>query len=196
MKPGILIAAAGLGERFTRAGGVGHKLNATLAGGSVFEQTLGHALASGLAVHVVTRPENQQVQHACAARGVSFTPVASPGLGDTLAAGVAATSRWNGWLLHLADMPFVPACAFVQIADALAQHSIVRPRVDGQPGHPVGFSSAWRDKLVALTGDSGARELLRGQPVRFIDFDNSALLRDIDLPSQLFSESNDDYAAS
>lgn len=196
MKPGILIAAAGLGERFTQAGGSGHKLNAALARSSVFEQTLHHALASGLPLHVITRPENQQIQQLCSMQNILFTLIASQGLGDSLAAGVAATAKWRGWLVHLADMPFVPAAVFQQIADALEHHDLVRPRINQLPGHPVGFSARWYKKLSELNGDNGARELLRGQAVHFIDFKDSGYLRDIDLPSQLPPAGTNDYAAS
>ncbi|MCT4706856.1 NTP transferase domain-containing protein [Enterobacteriaceae bacterium H16N7] len=185
MKPGILIAAAGLGERFRHAGGVDHKLNASLADGSVFEQTLRNACASNLAVHVVTRPDNLQVQQNCIAQRIPFTLLESAGLGESIATGVAATSDWHGWLVHLADMPFVPPDVFVQIACALEQHSLVRPRVSGLPGHPVGFSSIWAEKLCQLKGDNGARDLLRDQAIHFIELEDSDFLRDIDLPSQL-----------
>ncbi|WP_455425120.1 NTP transferase domain-containing protein [Dryocola sp. LX212] len=196
MKPGIIIAAAGLGTRFSLAGGIGHKLNAALAKGCVFEQTLRNACASGLEVHVVTRPDNLHVQQICSAQRIPFTLVASEGLGESIAAGVAATDSWHGWLVHLADMPFVPPAVFIQIADALGQHALVRPRADNQPGHPVGFSSVWRKELCQLTGDDGARELLRGQPLYFIELKDSDFLRDIDLPSQLPSASNNAHATS
>lgn len=100
MTTGIVITAAGRGERFIQAGGSGNKLNALLQGKTVFEQTLQQALASGLPVQVVTRPENLPVQQACAAHQVPCTLLASGGLGESIAAGVAATASWDGWLIH------------------------------------------------------------------------------------------------
>lgn len=186
MTTGIVITAAGRGERFIQAGGSGNKLNALLQGKTVFEQTLQQALASGLPVRVVTRPENLPVQQACAAHQVPCTLLASGGLGESIAAGVAATAEWDGWLIHLADMPFVSPQIFVQVAAALSQHSIVRPCFQHHPGHPVGFTAILRKQLCALHGDNGARELLRSHGgVYLLHLDQPGIVQDIDLPSQL-----------
>lgn len=190
MTTGIVITAAGRGERFIQAGGQGNKLNAgfTDAAGerrSLFEHTLRQALASGLPVQVVTRPDNLPVLAACAANQVPVTLLASSGLGDSIAAGVAATPHWQGWLIHLADMPFVGAEVFRQVASALRQHAIVRPCYAQQPGHPVGFSARLRKPLCQLRGDNGARELLQGAAVHLLPFEHPGVVQDIDLPSQL-----------
>ncbi|AUU10958.1 NTP transferase domain-containing protein [Serratia marcescens] len=190
MTTGIVITAAGRGERFIQAGGRGNKLNAGFADAagerrSLFEHTLRQALASGLPVQVVTRPDNLPVLAACAANQVPVTLLASAGLGDSIAAGVAATPHWQGWLIHLADMPFVGADVFRQVADALRQHAIVRPCYAQQPGHPVGFSALLRKPLCQLRGDNGARELLQGAVVHLLPLEQPGVVQDIDLPSQL-----------
>ncbi|HID8199456.1 TPA: nucleotidyltransferase family protein [Serratia marcescens] len=190
MTTGIVITAAGRGERFIQAGGQGNKLNAGFADAageqrSLFEHTLRQALASGLPVQVVTRPDNLPVLAACAAKQVPVTLLASAGLGDSIAAGVAATPHWQGWLIHLADMPFVGADVFRQVADALRQHAIVRPCYAQQPGHPVGFSARLRKPLCQLRDDNGARELLQGAAVHLLPLEHPGVVQDIDLPSQL-----------
>lgn len=190
MTTGIVITAAGRGERFIQAGGQGNKLNAGFADAagerrSLFEHTLRQALASGLPVQVVTRPDNLPVLAACAANQLPVTLLASSGLGDSIAAGVAATPHWQGWLIHLADMPFVGADVFRQVADALRQHPIVRPCYAQQPGHPVGFSARLRKPLCQLRGDNGARELLQGVAVHLLPLEHPGVVQDIDLPSQL-----------
>ncbi|MGN2500050.1 nucleotidyltransferase family protein [Serratia nevei] len=190
MTTGIVITAAGRGERFIQAGGQGNKLNTRFADAagerrSLFEHTLRQALASGLPVQVVTRPDNLPVLAACAANQVPVTLLASSGLGDSIAAGVAATPHWQGWLIHLADMPFVGAEVFRQVADALRQHPIVRPCYAQQPGHPVGFSALLRKPLCQLRGDNGARELLQGAAVHLLPLEHPGVVQDIDLPSQL-----------
>ena len=48
------------------------------------------------------------------------------------------------------------------VAQALqALGGVVRPQIQGQWGHPVGFSAAWKDQLLQLTGDSGAQSVVR-----------------------------------
>ena len=55
----------------------------------------------------------------------------------------------------------------------------------GQRGHPVGFGAAWRDELLKLDGDEGARALLKSQPVTRILTEDNAAFRDIDVPGDL-----------
>lgn len=200
---GILILAAGTGSRFSAAGGKGNKLNAKVedASGqplSVFSMTLQQSLATGLAVHVITRPENTPVQRACAAAGVPVTVISSAGTGESIAAGVRATANWDGWLIHLADMPFVPAYVMLSVAAGLQNVDISRPYWQETPGHPVGFGLALREALQQLTGDQGARQLLRDRPVQRIETDSPAVIADIDLPSQLCLAASDrnSHAAS
>lgn len=190
MTTGIVIAAAGQGERFSQAGGAGNKLNAEFADETgrrrpLFEHTLRQALASGLPVWVVTRPDNRWVQQVCTAYQVPVTLLASAGLGDSIAAGVDATPHWQSWLIHLADMPFVTPDIFRLVADALQDHAIARPCFEQRPGHPVGFAAPLRKRLCQLRGDNGARELLRGEAVYLLPLDQASVVQDIDLPSQL-----------
>ena len=193
---GIIILAAGTGSRFNAAGGEGNKLNALCedaAGNSVsvFSTTLQQALNTGLSVHVVTRPENIPVQQACTKAGVLVTLINSAGTGESIAAGVHATAGWNGWLIHLADMPFVSSQVILSVSKGLQSAEIARPFWQETPGHPVGFGPALREALLQLTGDQGARQLLRHHPVLRIEADSSGVIADIDLPSQLCLDASD-----
>lgn len=184
---GIILLAAGNASRFRAAGGTGNKLNASLPGNtsSIFAMTLQQALASGLPVHVVTRPDNQHIQAECAKAGVATTLIFSEGSSDSIAAGVKATQAWSGWLIHLADMPFVPASLFLRVSQALQKACTARPYWQEQPGHPVGFSNMLRDELMGLNGDTGARALLERYPALAIAADGPATFIDIDLPTQI-----------
>lgn len=187
MVAGIIIMAAGRSERFIQSGATGNKLNAPFGHHSVFSASLTRALASGLPAHVVTRPDNTAVQSVCEAQLVSYTLLESTGLGDSIAAGVAATPHWSGWLIHLADMPFVPAAMFCQVARLLGEHSVVRPFYFERPGHPVGFSQMLRNELLALSGDQGAQTLLSRYSVYALECDTGTILQDIDLLSHLYA---------
>ncbi|MDE2259940.1 MAG: hypothetical protein KGK17_06425, partial [Betaproteobacteria bacterium] len=58
-------------------------------------------------------------------------------------------------------------------------------RYRGQRGNPVGFSSHFREALMALRGDQGARRLLdvHRQEVCWLDVDDPGILLDIDVPN-------------
>lgn len=200
---GILLLAAGSGNRFIAEGGTGNKLNAVMTktaenSVTVFDTTLAQAVASGMPVHVITRPDNVPVQASCARAKVPVTLAETGGTGESIAAGVRDTPDWDGWLIHLADMPFVTPDIFIAVADTLRSASIVRPYWQNEPGHPVGFACPLREKLLQLRGDQGARELLHSHEMLRVDFNNPAVIRDIDLPSQLSARVSDGnmYATS
>ncbi|MFO6296038.1 nucleotidyltransferase family protein [Rahnella selenatireducens] len=187
---GIILLAAGSGNRFIAAGGTGNKLNAVMtetaeSSVTVFDATLAQTMASGMPVHVITRPDNLPVQASCARAKVPVTLAETCGTGDSLAAGVRDTPDWDGWLIHLADMPFVTSEIFITVADTLRHAAVVRPFWQNTPGHPVGFAPSLREKLLQLRGDDGARELLHGHEMLRLNFTDPAVIRDIDLPSQL-----------
>ncbi|WP_232338759.1 nucleotidyltransferase family protein [Gallaecimonas pentaromativorans] len=178
----IILAAAGLGRRYQAAGGAGNKLEQTIEGAPLFVKALDNALASGLPVQVVTRPEYVNLHAFCQGRQVPVTKVYSTGLGQSIASGVAASRDADGWLILLADMPAVPSPIIRQVADALSCHDAARPRVKGKPGHPVGFGAKAREGLLALAGDDGAKALLATFKPHFIECNDSGVATDIDLP--------------
>lgn len=113
---------------------------------------------------------------------------AAQGMGHSLAAGVRANAAAGGWLIGLGDMPAVPAAAIAGVRDALtAGATLAAPFCAGRRGHPVGFAAGYRDELLALQGDAGARHLLKrdaGQITR-VEADHDGILADIDHPSDL-----------
>jgi molybdenum cofactor cytidylyltransferase len=113
---------------------------------------------------------------------------ASDGMGTSLAAGVRAASEADGWVVALADMPFLQPETVRVIANALSEGAaIAAPAYRGERGHPVGFARRFLDELSALHGDLGARELLARRPdwVTLYELDDPGVLRDIDRPSDL-----------
>ncbi|HEX5803123.1 MAG TPA: nucleotidyltransferase family protein [Azospira sp.] len=113
---------------------------------------------------------------------------AEEGMGHSLAAGVAATAEEvevGGWLVALADMPFINETSYAAVLAALAGGArIARPLFDGRPGHPVGFAAVYRRELLALSGDEGGKAIIVGDPaaLHLIAVDDPGVLHDIDRP--------------
>jgi molybdenum cofactor cytidylyltransferase len=162
--PVVLVLASGRGERFVASGGTGSKLDALLAGKPVIERTLDAVRASGLPWHL------ERAGHA--------------GMGDSIAAAVAATRGASGWLILPADLPLVQASTLIAVAKALVAHSVVMPLHRGQRGHPVGFAETCRSSLLQLQGASGAASVVRAQAalgaVAEIEIDDAGIVTDID----------------
>ncbi len=113
---------------------------------------------------------------------------AGEGMGTSLAAGVRATSDANGWIVALADMPFIRPETIRIVTKALQDGAaIAAPSFRGERGHPVAFTRRFYDELVLLHGDHGARELLQRHRdrVTLYEVDDPGVLRDIDKPSDL-----------
>lgn len=111
---------------------------------------------------------------------------AGAGMGHSLAAGVAAAAEsGGGWLVALADMPFIGAASYAAVLAALAQGArIARPVHEGRMGHPVGFAAVCRDALLALSGDEGGKAIIARDPAALYRcvVDDPGVLQDFDRP--------------
>jgi len=113
---------------------------------------------------------------------------AAQGMAHSIACGVRANSNAAGWLIGLADMPAVPAIAIAGVQNALLSGEGIAVPVNGhRRGHPVGFASRYRDELLALRGDTGARSLIArdNTTVAQIQIDDEGIFADIDTPIDL-----------
>ncbi|AOJ71502.1 MULTISPECIES: nucleotidyltransferase family protein [Burkholderia] len=187
---GVLLAA-GLGTRFD-PGGVHSKLLAKLPDGTPVAVAAAQRLAAVLPdVVAVVRPGAERLAHLLNDAGcqVVFAPDAERGMGASLAAGVRARAESPGWIVALADMPWIAPSTIEAVARALdaGLASSVAPVYRGQRGHPVGFASRHYDALAALDGDIGARALLTAAPPALVDVADPAVLRDVDTRADLLA---------
>jgi molybdenum cofactor cytidylyltransferase len=113
---------------------------------------------------------------------------AAEGMGASLACAVRATREADGWLVALADMPFVRPTSVGAVRDALlAGAALAAPYFRARRGHPVGFSRRFRGELEACAGDEGARRLLAAHEKEMVKVPvgDPGVVRDIDRPSDL-----------
>ncbi|MDO8654107.1 MAG: nucleotidyltransferase family protein [Undibacterium sp.] len=93
-----------------------------------------------------------------------------------------------GWVIALADMPYVQPESIAAILTALQNGAdIAVPVCQGRRGNPVGFSRRYLPQLLALTGDQGARALLNMYPVTEVLVNDPGIFQDIDIPEDLSS---------
>jgi molybdenum cofactor cytidylyltransferase len=105
---------------------------------------------------------------------------------DASGAGDAGDAGDSGWLVALADMPWLQVATLRAVGAALrAPHSIAAACYQGQRGHPVGFGPAHYEALVRLDGEHGARSLLQGGAVTLIETGDPGVLDDVDTPQAL-----------
>lgn len=86
---------------------------------------------------------------------------AGQGMGSSIACGVAASADASGWLIALADMPCINVETIQTIANGLnSDAAIVAPQYQQQRGHPVAFARQFKEALIALNEDTGARDII------------------------------------
>jgi molybdenum cofactor cytidylyltransferase len=182
---GILLAA-GSASRFG-----GDKLLAPLEDGT----PLGVGALINLAACVdrvvaVVRPGDKVLAEALSDNGAEVTlcTYAALGMGQSLAWAIRATPLAKAWLIALADMPWIQVATTRRIVDALESGSaLVAAAHQGTRGHPVGFSRRYYGELAALSGDEGAKAIIRAheRELRLLETDDAGVLRDIDTPADL-----------
>ncbi len=181
-----LLLAAGQSRRFG-----GDKLLQRLPEGRTVAAASCRALLWGVgAVFAVVRPDQDQLATDLRAEGaeVGVCLDAEEGIGVSLAFGVRSTSFADGWLVALADMPWIRPETVRRLAVALTRGAdCVAPFHRGRRGHPVGFGRSFRQALERLGGDEGARSILTRYPDRVlrVEVDDPAIFLDIDKPADL-----------
>jgi len=113
---------------------------------------------------------------------------ADEGMGASLACAVRVAGQADGYLVALADMPFIRGSSIAAVRAALEKGApFAAPYFRGRRGHPVGIAGRFFDCLLDLRGDEGAKHLLReneGGLVK-IPVGDPGVIRDIDTPGDL-----------
>ena len=194
--PTVVLLCAGRSERFRAHGGVGSKLDAKLGTLSVKEHVIQSIQRSGLK-YVIVEPKD-------------LAHLSEPGMGDSIAFGVAQTIQAGlkdpaqlptGWLILPGDLPLIQSATLARIANDLicAEQSLIEqslhqmkaarvtlaPVFEGQRGHPVAFSKAFLKDLLALKGDSGAKDILHAYPPQLVAVQDIGCVFDVDTPALL-----------
>ena len=182
---GILLAA-GSASRFG-----GGKLLAPLEDGTPLGvRALINLAACVDSVVAVVRPDDAPLARLLADHGaiVSVCPYSSNGMGQSLAWAIRATPLAKAWVVALADMPWVGHTTMRRVVDALERDAaLVAPTHQGVRGHPVGFSRRFYAELATLSGDDGAKTILRAHAteLQIIETDDAGISRDVDTPGDL-----------
>lgn len=142
----------------------------------------------------VVRPGSAPLQGLLAQAGCSITVCADAdeGMGRSLAHAIGQSPDCAGWVIALADMPFLRPDSIAAVAGALAGGAaIVLPTWQGEKGHPVGFAKEFGPALGALRGDAGARAIVQahGDRVCRLELKDPGIVRDVDTPADLAAAS-------
>ena len=184
---GILLAA-GKGARFggakllTPLPSASHGVS---AGTGIGVASCLHLLSALPEVVAVVRPGDSMLASQLRAAGARVVECAraDEGMGASVACGVAAAAEADGWIVALADMPWIAPATIALVADAIAAGADIAATTHiGVRAHPVGFARQHYAALTALTGDEGAKAILTAHrdSLRLIEVVDSGVVRDVD----------------
>ncbi|MDR7868143.1 MAG: nucleotidyltransferase family protein [Sporomusaceae bacterium] len=121
---------------------------------------------------------------------LAHNPRWQSGQASSLQAGLNAVSPGTGAIIFLlADQPLVTPALLDSLAAAYhaGGGSIVAPVAGGRRGNPVLFDiGRWRQQLLALTGDAGARAIIAAHPdqVTAVPVADGTVFFDVDTPAE------------
>ena len=187
---GILLAA-GFSLRF----GSTNKLLQCLPDGRPIALASAESLIKAIPVSIaVLRPKNKDLTELLINAGLNivFCTEDNQEMADSLATGIRFSVNFeaanDGFVIALADMPYIQTETIVAVANKVADGaSIVIPTYQNQRGHPVGFSAKFRSELENLQGDEGARSIIKRytDELLLLPTDDAGILVDIDTPNDL-----------
>ena len=190
MAVGILLAAG-----FSRRFGAEDKLMQLLPDGRPLALAAAQNLLAALPRTIaVVRPEATVLAALLAQAGAEVVTCAvhEVEMADSLAAGVRYAASQaeadSGYVIALADMPFIQPQTIAAVAAALVNGAVIAaPAYRQQRGHPVGFAASLRAELERLRGDEGARSVLQRhrQQIQVLEVGDAGVLSDIDTPQDL-----------
>ncbi len=184
MSVAAIVLAAGRGARFDGARG---KLLADFGGRPMVRRAVEAALGSNASkTIVVTGHASGDIEQALAGLPVVFAYNAdyASGMASSLRAGIAHAADSAGALVLLADMPGVTSTILDQLIAAFERapdRAAAAPVYQGRRGNPVLLGARLFAGIAGLTGDEGARRLLRSvDAVIEVAVDNESVLADVD----------------
>jgi molybdenum cofactor cytidylyltransferase len=181
-----LLLAAGSATRFGS-----DKLRHELPHGvSIAVQAARHLKLEIPRVVAVVRPGSEELAQALTAENCEVVTChnAADGMGASLACAAAAAGEADGYLIALADMPFLRRTTIAAVRDALvAGAPLAAPYFRARRGHPVGLSRRFFQELLTLRGDEGAKRVIAANEKQLVKIPvgDPGALRDIDRPEDL-----------
>jgi molybdenum cofactor cytidylyltransferase len=141
-------------------------------------------------VLAVIRPDSARLGELLEKEGcrIVVCEKAAQGMGESLACAVRAAGPADGYVVALADMPFIRPSSIAAVREALENGApLAAPYFRARRGHPVGIAARFRAELEALQGDAGAKHVLAQHASEFVKIPvgDPAVLRDIDTPGDL-----------
>lgn len=187
MKIGAVILAAGEGKRFGKL-----KQLIPLIGKPLFLYSLDLALHMKLnPIVLVGNEKTKEMKNHITDRSVQYVENSEYKLGmsSSLRKGIdALDEETDAVFIMLADQPLIQDEVIAEMISTYKKEypngcRIVRPRFQGEMGHPVLFDKELFVEIKNIKGDKGARDIIKKEKLKVVDFSHKEWNLDIDTPT-------------
>lgn len=205
MTIGILIMAAGHSQRFKAISHGQHKLLAEVPCTgktvleSIYDQVRGCFQADEILI--ITNDQDHEVNTLANTLNSPVISIETDGLGTSIHKAIQACQsgdfknlkHCDALFVLPADLPFIqPETLKILKAQLTISTALtIRPSFQGHVGHPVGFRATLFPALMDLSGDDGAKSILKSHKPEIIAVTDSGILWDIDTPKDLLTMPQD-----
>ena len=183
-----LVLAAGQSRRFPGR----NKLLVEVDGAPLLLRTVSVLQKAGLQdIRCISGADHEVMSPLLAAAGAQCIQNSrfAEGMGASLAFGARSIEpeATGGILVCLADLPFLSVESVGKVIQAFRAHAcerIAQPIHDGRAGHPLLFPTRCVEELRALSGDVGAKAILRRESANLIrvEVESPGIYLDMDTP--------------
>lgn len=177
----VAVMAAGASSRMRGR----DKLLETIEGVPLLRRVAVAALTLGAPVFVtlpVQAPARRAALDGLDVRDIAV-PRAAEGMAASFRAVVAQAGAADGLMCVLGDMPEIEGADLAAVAADWDGSKVARGASDdGMPGQPVLFPRRLFPALSRVRGDTGGREVLRGEAVRLVPLPGRRAVLDLDTP--------------
>ncbi len=190
----LRIAAIILAAGSSRRMGEQNKLLSLVKGVPMVVSVANAALASNVeSITVVTGHQSDKLEAALTGRNLNFVhnPDYASGIASSVKIGVASLpDDVDGAIVLLGDMPFVTKNQINELIaefDPTLERDIVMPIKDGRRGNPVLWSKRYFVGMQKLTGDVGAKTIIKEHAANVweVPISDEAIFSDIDTREEL-----------
>lgn len=171
-----ILLASGFGRRFGS-----NKLLYEIDGTPMYQyalellHTLSQQTINGQTVQVIVVSQYPQIEQHAQKMGMLavHNADAAEGIAASVRHGVRAAQRADWLAFFTADQPELRVETVREFLIQAIQSGkpLASVASEGQPGNPTLFSSAWREQLLRLSGDTGGRKIMKQHPDDIFWFD-------------------------
>jgi molybdenum cofactor cytidylyltransferase len=175
-----IIMASGFSRRMGR-----NKLMLLYNSKPLIDNVMDHIIGSGLkSVFLVSG--NEEILERGRLRNIKtiYNGSADAGQSESIKAGILNSPVCDGYMFFAGDQPLLDEETIRLLADRFEENKdlIIIPVFKGRKGSPVIFPKRFKEELLALSGDTGGREVIKNHPgsVLLVEVKDNSMLLDID----------------